>query len=54
MSDNNDNSNRPPKPIEKFSEEEQKEIIEKLKAQLNLENDEDSVRLYASLLKSLL
>lgn len=55
MSDNNNNSNddsqySPPK-IEKFSEEEKKEIIDKMKQFLAAE-DGDKVILYAALQKA--
>ena len=43
-------SKKPAPEIEKFTEEEQKEIIAKLKSQLTLE-DGESVLLYASIAK---
>jgi hypothetical protein len=55
MSDStNDNSGeKKPRPLEKFSEEEKKEIIDKMKNFLASEEDE-KVILYAALLKGLL
>ena len=52
MSDSSDDKKNQPKPLsEKLTDEEQKEFIEKLKAQLTLE-DNESIKLYAVLLKS--
>lgn len=53
MSDSNDNSDKTPKSIEKFSEEEKKEIIDKMK-QFLAADDGEKVILYAALAKSLL
>ena len=57
MSDNGNNgdsnNNDNPKSIEKFSEEEKKDIIEKMKKYLAAE-DGDKVILYAALAKQLL
>lgn len=55
MSDNNgnDDSDKTPKSIEKFSEEEKKEIIDKMKQFLAAE-DGEKVILYAALAKQLL
>ncbi len=55
MSDNNNNDSgdKNPKDIEKFSEEERKEVIEKMRQYLAAD-DGDKVILYASLSKVLL
>ena len=51
--DDNNSGGFKPKEIEKFSAEEQKEIIEKLKQQLTVEDSEKTL-LYAAMMKSLL
>lgn len=53
MSDSGNDDANNPKSIDKFSEEEKKEIIEKMKAYL-ASDDGDKVILYAALTKQLL